>query len=342
MFEPLHTERLLLRAPRIADAEALHARRNDPDVAALQSWPTPFPRERADALVAAAAEAGGPSDDTWWMITVADRDDSVIFGDVALKLMWHGRAAEIGYTFAREHQGKGYATEAVEAVLDHLFSRPELTRVCATLHPDNHPSSALLERTGFRFEGHTRLSFWVGDENSDDWLYGLTRADRDDWRSRPTDPPRDLRLVEVDESNQYEVRRLAVHHSQNRFASPVIASFADAQFPEIVDGAPVVPWMRAVEADGELAAFVMLALITEAHPEPFLWRLLVDRRHQHRGIGRRILDLVVDEVRGAGATSLLTSWVEGHGSPRPFYERYGFVPTGEVIDGETEGRLLLD
>ena len=32
---------------------------------------------------------------------------------------------------------------------------------------------------------------------------------------------------------------------------------------------------------------VMLALVTDAHPKPYLWRLLVDRRHQRRGIGRR-------------------------------------------------------
>ena len=55
----------------------------------------------------------------------------------------------------------------------------------------------------------------------------------------------------------------------------------------------------------------------------------------------RILELVADECRGDGRRDLLTSWTEGKGSPRPFYLAHGFVPTGRVIDGETEGRKRL-
>jgi diamine N-acetyltransferase len=118
-------------------------------------------------------------------------------------------------------------------------------------------------------------------------------------------------------------------------------SFVDALFPEIVDGAQVVPWLRAVAADGELVGFVMLALRTEHHPEPYLWRLLIDRLHQRRGIGQRVLELVAEEFRRMGDETLLTSWSEGKGSPRPFYLANGFEPTGNLIDGETEGRKRL-
>ena len=82
----------------------------------------------------------------------------------------------------------------------------------------------------------------------------------------------------------------------------------------------------------------MLALRSEHHPEPYLWRLLIDRLHQRRGIGARVLDLIAEECLGMGDTTLLTSWGEGKGSPRPFYLRNGFEPTGRVMDGETEGR----
>jgi diamine N-acetyltransferase len=109
----------------------------------------------------------------------------------------------------------------------------------------------------------------------------------------------------------------------------------------VVDGAPVVPWMRAVVADDEIVGFVMLALRTDHHPEPFLWRLLIDRLHQRRGIGGRVLELVAEECRKMGDRSLLTSWVEGKGSPRPFYLRHGFEPTGKIVDEETEARRQL-
>ncbi len=42
-----------------------------------------------------------------------------------------------------------------------------------------------------------------------------------------------------------------------------------------------------------------------------------------------------------GDKTLLTSWSEGKGSPRPFYLRHGFKPTGEIVDDETEGRQQL-
>jgi hypothetical protein len=42
-----------------------------------------------------------------------------------------------------------------------------------------------------------------------------------------------------------------------------------------------------------------------------------------------------------GDSTLLTSWVEGRGSPRPFYLRNGFEPTGKIVDEETEARKQL-
>ena len=72
---------------------------------------------------------------------------------------------------------------------------------------------------------------------------------------------------------------------------------------------------------------------------PFLWRFLVDRRHQGRGIGHRALTELVDRLTREGSRSLRVSWVEGPGSPRRFYERFGFSPTGEVAHGETVAQL---
>ena len=150
-----------------------------------------------------------------------------------------------------------------------------------------------------------------------------------------------VRLTPVTQENKAAVLALSTHRSQQAFVAPMLQSFADALLPEIVDGAPVVPWMRAIEADGVIVGFVMLALTTPHHPEPFLWRLLIDRLHQRRGIASRAVGLIADECRMMGDTTLLVSWVEGRGSPRDFYLAHGFVPTGRIVDGETEARLQL-
>jgi diamine N-acetyltransferase len=111
-------------------------------------------------------------------------------------------------------------------------------------------------------------------------------------------------LVEVTAENERTVSKLKTHKTQESFVAPMGWSFTDALFPKVANGAPVVPWMRGVVADDEIVGFVMLALRTEHHPEPYLWRLLIDRLHQRRGIGGNALDLVEDEAQRAPQTAL--------------------------------------
>ncbi len=348
-FETLRTERLQLRVPRIDDIDALVARRNDVDVAALQSWQTPYPESSARSVIERSIEMDGPESDSWWMLTIASPDDSEIYGDLALKLEWDGRAGEVGYTLARAHWGHGYAVEAVDRLLSWLFDEQGVTRVHGTMHPDNLRSARVLERCGFEFEGHTRNSFWVGDENSDDWHYGLTPEQWRSWNDRPTGPPDVVELVEPYPIGLRKVVELGVHKSQDHLVAPIAHSLSQVAVPPFEEGFDgsdpthprVSPWPRIILADGEPAGFVMVEEPTEANPEPYLWRLLVDRRHQGRNIGFRVMEAVLEQARAWGAASLLVSYVEGYGSPKPFYERVGFVPTGEVDDGETIARLVL-
>lgn len=341
VFPGLETDRLLIRGAVATDVADLHARRNDPEVARHQNWTLPWSLESAEELIEGAAAMEGPVTDGWWMAVVTLKDTGETLGDLAVFLTFEGRIAEIGYTFASQHWGSGYAVEAVEALIEWLFTEAGVKRITAMIHPENVASAQVLERTGFLHEGITRQSYWVGDDVSDDWIYGLLPDDWDAWRNRPRHAPKDVGLVEITPDNDRAVYRLKPHRSQWRFVAPMEWSFADALIPEVYNGAQMVPWMRAVEADGELVAFVMLALVTDHHPEPYLWRLMVDRLHQRRGIGSRILELIEDECRSRGWTTLTTSWGEGRGSPRPFYEKHGFVPTGEIEDDETVARKQL-
>ena len=341
MFAPITTKRLVVRSFNEEDADSFHARRSDPEVAKYQNWVTPFPRGDSDQIVAGVAAMAGPTPGEWWMAAVEDRHTGDIYGDLALHLSDDGHIAEVGYTFDSRHWGNGYAVESLDPLVAYLFEELDVTRVFGMLHPDNPASAMVLERTGFRFEGHTRRSFRLDDEVSDDWIYGMVREDWEAWRNRKRTPPDEVRLVGISVENVDQVAKLETHKTQERFVARMEWSFIDALFPEIVEGTPVVPWMRAIEADGELVGFVMLALRTEHHPEPTLWRFLIDRTHQRRGIGGRALDIVETACRAMGDTTLVTRWCEGRGSPRPFYEARGFVPTGRTVDDETAARKVL-
>ncbi|MGI8517885.1 MAG: GNAT family N-acetyltransferase [Acidimicrobiia bacterium] len=338
MFTPIRTRRLLIRPFEPTDAAGSAARRNDPEVAKYQDWELPYTLERAEKRISELVAMTGPEKDQTWSAIVADGDNSEVYGDLALHLSADGHTAEVGYTFAREYWGQGYAVEALEALLEFCFDHLQVTRVFGMLHPDNPASAMVMERTGFLFEGHTKASFWLGDENSDDWIYGLIRPDWEIWRNRPRHPPKKVDLIEITVGNQPQVSKLATHKTQERFVATMADSFTDALFPEIVDGYPAVPWMRAVAADGEIVGFVMLALPHEHSREPYLWRLLIDRLHQRRGIGERVLELLIAECRSLGAETLLISWETGKGSPAPFYLSNGFEPTGRMLDVETEAR----
>lgn len=336
---PIRTSRTMVRAMTADDLPTVVAYRNDPQVAKYQDWDLPVELERVRESFARRPPVEDLADGTRCNLVI-DVEGTVV-GDVFVGIEEDGGGAEIGFTLAAEHQGRGYASEAAGAVLSEIFDRLDLVRIHGTLDPDNVASQRTLERLGLLFESRSELSYRSRGEWVDDMTYAASRDQFLQWRDRQRDEPTDVRLVELSEANEHPYRRVVTHHSQRRFVDPVLDSMADALFPEVYDGAPVVPWFRGIEADGEPVGFLMIAEVTEHHPEPYLWRLLVGRLHQGRGIGSRAVELLTDHLRSQGIGSLITSWGEGPGSPRPFYEGLGFVPTGEIVDGETEGRLTL-
>ncbi|BFU44119.1 GNAT family N-acetyltransferase [Krasilnikovia sp. MM14-A1004] len=170
----------MLRRFRAADAAALSAYRSDPDTARYQSWDAPFPLDGADAFVAAMAVAD-PDGPGWFQYAVERTADHVLVGDVGVDRYPGGRQAELGFTLAPQYRGHGYATEAVTAVLDHLFRVRGMHRVSAECDGRNLASARLLERVGFTREGLRRQHTWAKGEWTDDLLYGLLATD---WLAR--------------------------------------------------------------------------------------------------------------------------------------------------------------
>jgi GNAT superfamily N-acetyltransferase len=147
-----------------------------------------------------------------------------------------------------------------------------------------------------------------------------------------------ITLREITAADAESVLALRLGPGQERFVSSVADSLAEA------DAHPEGnPWFRAVHADGRPVGFVMLSWDVEPRPPEihgpwFLWKLLIDHRHQGRGYGREVVRQIVELVRAEGATELLTSHVPGEGGPAGFYARLGFEPTGEL---DPEGEIIL-
>ncbi|EFG65274.1 GNAT family N-acetyltransferase [Streptomyces sp. SPB074] len=168
----LVTPRLHLRRFRAEDAAALAAYRSVPEVARYQGWTAPVGEEEAHALVRQFA-AGDPGAPGWFQYAVEERATGLLVGDVGVRLDANGMQADLGFTLAPAAQGRGYATEAVRAVLGDLFERRGLRRVSAECDLRNAASARLLERVGFRREGLRPAFTWLKGEWTDDLLYGL-------------------------------------------------------------------------------------------------------------------------------------------------------------------------
>ena len=99
--------------------------------------------------------------------------------------------------------------------------------------------------------------------------------------------------------------------------------------------------------DGEEAVGMMLLYDArldkkKAAAQLYVWRILVDARHQRRGLGRLAMAWVVDEARRCGVAEVGLSHLELPGHAGAFYEQLGFTYTGEVDDGERKMLLRLD
>lgn len=173
----LTTERLLVRAMTLADAADLAHRRSDPETAEFQSWIPPYPLERAVALIDEMIQLGEPGRGHWFQFALERRADAVVVGDIALRLDDDGRNGEIGFTLHSWARGQGYASEACIALLDWAFAQFDLHRFEASADPRNEASLRLLARLGFRHEGTSIESYWLGDTVSDNATFGLLRRE---------------------------------------------------------------------------------------------------------------------------------------------------------------------
>ena len=146
-------------------------------------------------------------------------------------------------------------------------------------------------------------------------------------------------LRPITDANRQAVEALRVAPAQQRFVGGVVESLRQAaEHP----GAHAIAW--AIYTEETPVGFVMIADEVDGsdYIPQFLWKLLIDERHQGKVYGTATLDLVVEYFRARpDVDEVRTSAGQGEGSPIPFYKRYGFVRTGEFHDDEVMLKLVI-
>nr|WP_295370601.1 GNAT family N-acetyltransferase [uncultured Sphingosinicella sp.] len=135
----LRTLRLLLRRARPEDLQGLHAVLSNKQ--AMTYWSEPphasidRTREWLEGMIASTPEES--------------EDFVVVYGGKTIGKIGAYRLPDFGYILSPAYWGLGLGSEAMTAFLDHVFTRPDVSRLTADIDPRNLPSVRLVTRYGF-------------------------------------------------------------------------------------------------------------------------------------------------------------------------------------------------
>ena len=143
----LETERLVIRNFRVDDWEALHESILQYVASGLAAYePNQWPTTPEGIKGATEWFASG---DEYFAVCLKEEKDRYI-GFVCLNKQEKEGEFNIGYVFNFNYHGKGYATEACQALLNHAFNQSQAIRIVTGTPTANTASVRLLERLGFR------------------------------------------------------------------------------------------------------------------------------------------------------------------------------------------------
>ncbi|MCL2604817.1 MAG: GNAT family N-acetyltransferase [Defluviitaleaceae bacterium] len=167
----------------------------------------------------------------------------------------------------------------------------------------------------------------------------------------------ELRKISILDEAMKECIALDVLPEQRDFVSPNVYSLAEAYvenktFAEKGEGNIAVPY--AVYKNGVMVGFAMYGYFppeeggdsyNDKEHHYYFWRLLIDKNHQGRGIGRETVRQVMEEIKTkpcGEAGYCYVSYEPTNTASKSTFASYGFEEDGRVIDGEVVARYKLD
>lgn len=152
-MKTLHTNRLLLRRFEYSDLDDFYDYAKDPEVGPNAGWPAHSNKRESKKILAQMIR----TKNTW---AIVEKSSGTTIGSISavvdgVRVGLPGYY-DIGYAIGRLWWGKGYATEATLAVMEHLFTREKAVMLTARHRPSNLRSRRVIEKCGFSYEGTLR------------------------------------------------------------------------------------------------------------------------------------------------------------------------------------------
>ncbi|NMG07603.1 GNAT family N-acetyltransferase [Brasilonema sp. UFV-L1] len=170
---PLQTQRLILRDFTKSDWQGVHSYACDPEVVRYEPF-GPNSEEDTKSFLQRQIKLQRQQPREHFGLAVTLKDNKQFIGSCSISITNQDqREASIGYDFAKEFWGQGYATEAARKLLHFGFQQLNLHRIFATSDPKNILSMRILVKIGMRQEGYLREYEWVKGEWRDRLLYAI-------------------------------------------------------------------------------------------------------------------------------------------------------------------------
>ena len=174
----LETEDLLLRKPAMKDAKDIYRYASDPEVARYVLWEPHRSLSETRSFIRFLRSRIRAGYHSSWVVTL--RETGTVIGTIGF--IWYSdenRSAELGYSFSREYWNRGYATQALRAVIGAVFRSLPVNRLEAQHDIRNPASGRVMEKSGLRQEGILRDRIVNKGEYVSTALYAILRSDWD-------------------------------------------------------------------------------------------------------------------------------------------------------------------
>lgn len=172
----LTTPRLALRPIALEDAnrltELLQAREISENTLSI-----PHPYTLRDAVYFIRHQEAQCDGGEAAIFAISLRSTDTLIGALGLERKQKHDCAELGYWLGKEHWGHGYATEAVEAIVEFGFGSLGLHRIHAGHFTRNPASGRVLQKVGFQYEGRLRDRLKKGDRYENYEGYSILRPE---------------------------------------------------------------------------------------------------------------------------------------------------------------------
>jgi len=175
VFPVVTSERLMLRAMKRDDAESIYQILSDPEVIRYDTVDLFTSIDQAKTLIDYFQQAYNKKKAIFWGISM--KNDSKIIGFCKCEIECPGVRVDLGYDLNSAYWNRGIMTEALEVLIDFIWSDIKVNRIEAAVSTNNKSSIRVLEKVGFQCEGILRERSFFKGKYHDMMMLSLLKKD---------------------------------------------------------------------------------------------------------------------------------------------------------------------